>query len=141
MTQCPYLLKKLLNFWKDSRRRWGSNLGPLGPTNLESSVLLTELSRLVKSWGSNRKYILQFKYYVVLGMAYKARFQKKRALDMQSKISSCMQQYSVTFKILILVGSVYSYDLVMGRVPKKPVLGQCERNVTKQYVALKFLGF
>ena len=29
----------------------------------------------------------------------------------------------------------------MGRVPKKPVLGQCERNVTKQYVALKFLGF
>ena len=49
--------------------------------------------------------------------------------------------YSVTFFTPILVGSEYSYDLVMGRVPKKSVLGQSERNVTKQYVALKFLGF
>ena len=29
----------------------------------------------------------------------------------------------------------------MGRVPKKRVLCQCVRNATKQYVALKFLGF
>ena len=59
----PLLIKKKShNFWKDPRR--GSNQGPHGPTNLESSVLLTELSGLVKLWGSNGKYILQSKYYV-----------------------------------------------------------------------------
>ena len=56
------------------RQRRGSNQGPHGPTNLKSSVLLIELSQLIKSQGSNRKYILQFKYYVVLGIAYEARF-------------------------------------------------------------------
>ena len=66
--------KKISQFWREFRRQRESIQGPLGPTNLESSVLLTELSQLVKSWGSNRKYILQFKYYVVLGMVYKARF-------------------------------------------------------------------
>ena len=63
---------------------------------------------------------------------------------MQSKflvVYSYFYNYSVTFLTSIWVGSEYSYDLVMGRVPKKQFLCQYERNVTKQYVALKFLGF
>ena len=66
----PLLIKKKShNFWKDPRR--GSNQGPHGPTNLESSVLLTELSQLMKSWGSNTIYIVQVYYiYILLGMNY-----------------------------------------------------------------------
>ena len=54
----PLLIKKkLLNFWKDSRQRQRgeSNQGPLGPTNLEASVLLNELASLFKVEGSKYK--------------------------------------------------------------------------------------
>ena len=35
------------------RRRQGSNQGPLGPTNLKATMLLTELRGLLKSEGQN----------------------------------------------------------------------------------------
>ena len=73
----PQLIKKTSQFFGQISGGGGNRSRDLTdqPT-LESSVLPTELSRLVKKWGSNRKFILQSKYYVVLGMAYKAHFQK-----------------------------------------------------------------
>ena len=65
----PLLIKKKpLNFWKDSRqrRRGGSTQGPLGPTNLEASVLLNELASLLEVGGS--KYKLYILCIIQLGM-------------------------------------------------------------------------
>ena len=51
----PLLIKKNYSIFgkiPGSSGGGGSNQGPLGPTNLEASVLLNELSSLLKNEGS-----------------------------------------------------------------------------------------
>ena len=58
----PQFIKKYSQFLERFPRR-GSIQGPLGPSNLEATMLLTELRGLLKTSGQNWNYILGI-YYV-----------------------------------------------------------------------------
>ena len=81
----PQFIKKSYTiFGEIPWRRRGSNQGPFRPTNLKSTVLLTELQGLLRINGSNSR------YKVLVLCIYSTRdglmgpFLEKRALEMHS---------------------------------------------------------